>query len=285
MCQKTTSHQINCYTEYNPLYKVILCPPRYMKIRKIINQTQAHFAKENIDTSIAMKQHKALVETLQQENIDIILLPPKKEFPEQVFTRDLAFTLDGQIIVGQLEETIRQGEEEILKAWLDEEGIPYKSITAGPIEGGDVLINENQVWVGNSYRTSKEAINQLRKFLPDMEIIMVPFNGDFLHLDCVFNILSSNEGLIYPPAFAKDELFHLKERFNLFEISDKEQFTLGTNVLSLGKKKVLSLPINRQLNNQLHKWGYQVIEIDITEIIKSGGSFRCVTMPLLRERV
>ncbi len=154
-----------------------------------------------------------------------------------------------------------------------------------PIEGGDVLINENQVWVGNSYRTSKEAINQLRKFLPDMEIITLPFNGDYLHLDCVFNILSSYEGLIYPPAFSKEEVLHLKKHFDLIEVLDEEQFTLGTNVLSLGNKKVLSLPINRQVNNQLHKRGYQVIEVDITEIIKSGGSFRCVSMPLYRERV
>ncbi len=131
MRQKTRSYQINCYTEYDPIHKVILCPPRYMKIREVINKTQAHFVKENIDTSIAMRQHHSLIETLQKENIDVILLPPKEEFPEQVFTRDLAFTAGKQIIVSQLEENIRQGEEKVLKVWLDEEEIPYRAITAG----------------------------------------------------------------------------------------------------------------------------------------------------------
>jgi len=32
----------------------------------------------------------------------------------------------------------------------------------------------------------------------------------------------------------------------------------------------------------LRNHGFEVIEVDITEIIKSGGSFRCCTLPIER---
>jgi N-dimethylarginine dimethylaminohydrolase len=57
---------------------------------------------------------------------------------------------------------------------------------------------------------------------------------------------------------------------------------MGVNVLSLGNKKIISLPQNAEVNHQLSKRGYDVIKIDFSEIIKSGGSFRCCTLPIKR---
>jgi N-dimethylarginine dimethylaminohydrolase len=45
---------------------------------------------------------------------------------------------------------------------------------------------------------------------------------------------------------------------------------------------VFSLPCNKQVNQELRNRGYDIIEVDMTEIIKSGGSFRCCTLPLKR---
>ncbi len=38
-----------CATEYHSLYKVLLCEPQYMEISEIINETQRHYAEDNID--------------------------------------------------------------------------------------------------------------------------------------------------------------------------------------------------------------------------------------------
>ena len=69
---------------------------------------------------------------------------------------------------------------------------------------------------------------------------------------------------------------------NLIEVSESEQFTMGTNVLSIGQKRVFSLPMNRDVNYQIRQHGYEVLEVDFSEIIKSGGSFRCCSMPIVR---
>jgi N-dimethylarginine dimethylaminohydrolase len=75
----------------------------------------------------------------------------------------------------------------------------------------------------------------------------------------------------------------LAKHYDLIHVEEDEQFTLGVNVLSIGNGKVISLPINKNTNKELKKRGYEIIEVDITEIIKSGGSFRCCSMPIVRK--
>ena len=98
----------------------------------------------------------------------------------------------------------------------------------------------------------------------------------------MFNVISPKVALIYPNALNKKDIDLFKTRYHLIEVSEKEQFTLGTNVLSIGNNRILSLPVNKEVNQQLRQHQFEVIEVDITEIIKSGGSFRCCTLPILR---
>lgn len=275
--------QVSCFTEYHPLTQVIVCSPERMKIREVINRTQRYFvqAEGNIDARKAVNQHDHFCQTLQQNGVEVIFLP-SKQLPEQVFTRDIAFVLHHSLFIARLDRDVRQGEEQVLKDWLTRQHIPFEEMQEGSIEGGDVIIDRDTVWVGRSDRTSSEAIQALQDRLPELEVKSVPFDPKYLHLDCVFNVVSEREALIFPPAFKDDQMKAFAARYELIEVSAEEQFTLGTNVLSIGRQKVISLPTNKRVNEQLRLRGYTVIEVDIGEIIKSGGSFRCITMPLKR---
>ncbi len=272
-----------CMNEYDTLKKVILCEPKYMTIRDVINDTQKHFKDVGIDIEKAMQQHKEFVQTLKTNGVEVILLPPDQKYPEQVFTRDIGFTIGQLIFVADMASIVRQGEEEILNNWLQEEDVSYYNIVGAHIEGGDVIIDHPMIYVGISDRTTKASIKHLESILPMFKVIPVPFKNKYLHLDCVFNILSPTEALIYQEAFANSEIELLSAHFDLIEVSKEEQFTLGTNVLSIGHKKILSLPVNKHVNTSLRAKGFTVIEVDISEIIKSGGSFRCCTMPIIRK--
>ena len=284
--QNTTeeNHQMSCYTEYDILKRVILCQPEYMTIRDVINETQKHFKDEGIHIERALEQHNELVSTLRNYDIDVILLPYHKKYPEQVFTRDIGFTLGETIFVADMASDVRKGEENVLKQWLEDEGISYYNIIGDRIEGGDVIIDQDRIYIGLSNRTNQQAIDHLQELLnKQFEVITVCiFKRNFLHLDCVFNVVSPDLALIYSKALKKENIEGFKSRYELIEVSDEEQFTLGTNVLGIGNKRVLSLPVNKEVNEQLRKRNFEVIEVDITEIIKSGGSCRCCTLPILR---
>ncbi len=272
-----------CQTEYDVLKEVIVCPPTYMEIKEVINETQKHYARENIDENKASKQHKTFVQYLRTQGIHVIELKADKRFPEQVFTRDIGYVLGDAILVSKMGSDIREGEEAYLTEWLNNHHLPYYQVKDDSIEGGDVIINGKDIYIGVSGRTTIEATKQVQAKLPHMNVIPVPIKDGYLHLDCVFNIISKTEALIYPDALDKKEIALLNERFDLIEVTEEEQFTLGTNVFSIGNKTVISLPVNNQVNETLRKRGFEVVEIDISEIIKSGGSFRCCTLPLQRE--
>jgi N-dimethylarginine dimethylaminohydrolase len=282
----STSPEVNmksyCANEYDLLKKVILCQPQYMTIREVINETQKHFKNEGIHIERALEQHDVLVKTLRDHDIEVILLPYHKKYPEQVFTRDIGFTLGQTIFVADMAHEVRKGEEDVLKQWLEDEEISYYNLVEDMIEGGDVMIDNDTVYIGLSNRTNQGAVDHLTNLLPHFHIQPIPFNETYLHLDCVFNVVSPDVALIFPDALTKEDIELFKSRYDLIEVSEEEQFTLGTNVFNIGNKRILSLPVNKNVNKQLRKRGFEIIEVDITEIIKSGGSFRCCTLPLLR---
>lgn len=282
---KTVSNKSNvqCQSEYGILKLVVLCEPEYMEIKEVINDVQKKYEDDNIDQELAVKQHRNFEQALRNAGVEIIKLPPSKDHPEQVFTRDIGFTIGNHLFVSEMANPIRQGEEEVLAQWLNNNKIAYKNLSLHSIEGGDVIVDGNRVFVGISDRTCKKAIQNLQKELPDYEIIPIPFNPKYLHLDCVFNILSSEDALIFPEAFEPKIVNLLSSMYHLIEVSETEQFSMGTNVLSIGQNRVLSLPINRDVNYQMKQHGYEVLEVDFSEIIKSGGSFRCCSMPILRQ--
>lgn len=276
---------MSCYTEYDVLKRVMLCQPEYMTIRDVINETQKHFKDEGIHIERALEQHNELISTLRNYDVDVILLPYHKKYPEQVFTRDIGFTLGETVFVADMASDVRKGEEDVLKQWLEDESISYYNIVSDQIEGGDVIIDQDTIYIGLSERTNQQAIDHLDKLLnKQFDVVTIDFQEKFLHLDCVFNVVSPDVALIYPKALKKEDIERFQSRYELIEVSDEEQFTLGTNVLGIGNKRVLSLPVNKEVNEQLRKRNFEVIEVDITEIIKSGGSFRCCTLPILRSK-
>ncbi|KSU62714.1 hypothetical protein AS034_11440 [[Bacillus] enclensis] len=274
--------QLSCPNEFSPLKEVILCEPTYMKIQDIINETQRRYHKENIDVDRAVEQHNKFHEILRENNITTHLLSPKNTFPEQVFTRDIGFTVGRTLFISDMKMPVRQGEEIELRNWLSARGMSYIDLVEDETEGGDVLVHGNTVYIGLSDRTTFEAVERIQSYLPDYNVIPLPIHEDILHLDCIFNIISDNEALIYREGLRGDDITRLSSQFDLIDVCREEQFTMGVNVLSIGNKKVISLPINKGVNKELRDRGFEVIEVEFDEIIKSGGSFRCCTLPLLR---
>ena len=275
------ANTIKCVTEYDTLRRVILCQPEFMAIDEVINEVQKKYEDENIDIQRAMSQHAEFEKLLKENGVEVITLPTSEKYPEQVFTRDIGFTIGNEVFIADLAANIRKGEEITLKEWLIAQDIPYQSAT-DRMEGGDIIVDRYTIYIGISSRTSEEAVNKLEEKLPDHQLKRIPFDGRYLHLDCVFNILSPEKALVFSAAFDQETLHQLADSYQLIEVAEDEQFSLGTNVLSIGNNKIFSLPQNEQVNANLRANGFEVIEVDFSEIIKSGGSFRCCSMPVER---
>lgn len=277
-------NQTDCQNEYDRLKQVVVTKPKYMQINEVINETQKHYLELNIDIDKAVTQHQNFTEVMQDHGVEVFEIEAKPDLNEQVFTRDIGFTIGDRVFVAQMATDLRKGETIHLREFLTDKNASHSEINVDSIEGGDVIIDGKTIWVGISDRTTNEAAQILREQLPDYEIETIHLAADILHLDCAFNLVGAKLGLVYPEGMDKADYQKLASRYELIEVDDEEQFTLGTNVLSIAKGKVISLPENKRTNEKLREAGLEVIEVPFNEIIKSGGSFRCCTMPILREK-
>ena len=64
---------------------------------------------------------------------------------------------------------------------------------------------------------------------------------------------------------------------------DESDTHLAANVLWLDNRRVVSAVKTKKTNALLRKKGYEVIELDFSDLVNQWGSFRCVVCPIDRE--
>ena len=275
--------------EFSQLRTAILCPPTHFEIRKPINVIQAkwHELGRGPDPAKGIHQYEIFKNTLIREGVTVWEIPPSKMYTYQVFTRDICVIASNWTIIANLKFDPRKGEEKEVVKELETRGIAVSYTFEDPaiLEGGDfVSIDHKNVLLGIGDRTNADALERLRVFQPSIKFHPVYLPKDFLHLDVVLNIVSENIALAYLPALADDTLALLKSRrFRIIEVSSEEQETMATNALAIGNNKVIAAASNGHANEKMKKEGLEVIEIDMSEILKGGGGPRCMTLPVLRD--
>ena len=108
-----------------------------------------------------------------------------------------------------------------------------------------------------------------------------------MHLDCCFQPIGLNKGIIYKSGFREEaDYMYLETLFgkeNLFHITRDEMYTMNSNVFSIDSTVVVSEKNFTRLNNWLRSEGFTVEEIPYAEISKQEGLLRCSTLPLIRD--
>jgi N-dimethylarginine dimethylaminohydrolase len=75
----------------------------------------------------------------------------------------------------------------------------------------------------------------------------------------------------------------LEHRFDLIELDSVEaSLHLAANLLWLDERRVVSGSAAQRTNELLRSKGYEVRELDSSQLVCMWGSLRCVTCPLVR---
>jgi N-dimethylarginine dimethylaminohydrolase len=108
-----------------------------------------------------------------------------------------------------------------------------------------------------------------------------------LHLDCCFQPVGKNKGIIYKSGFREESdyvfLVKLFGKENLFHITRDEMYHMNSNVFSIDENVVVSERNFTRLNQWLRSNDFVVEEIPYAEIAKQEGLLRCSTLPLIRD--
>ncbi len=275
--------------EYSNLHSVIMCPPVNFEIIKPINIVQSKWHKRGLgpDPVRRLQQYAAYKDILINEGVVVWEVSPSKAFTYQVFTRDVGVVTKEGAIIANFKFSPRKGEEKEVVKELKRRSIAISHLFDEPaiFEGGDLIfIDQENVLIGFGDRTNLHALASLRSIESSFNVHSIQLPKDFLHLDVVLNIISPNTALAYTPALSADSLSLLEEfGLQIIEISSDEQETMATNVLAIGNGKIIAASCNKKTNNKMKKEGFEIIETEMSEILKGGGGPRCMTLPVFRK--
>ena len=140
----------------------------------------------------------------------------------------------------------RRGEYAPVIRFYQEAEIPIRGmITAGALEGGDVMIVEPGVMlIGNGEeRTEIQAARQLAGWMEELgwEVRIEPIPSQFVHIDVLVSILAPKLAAVCVESASGGLVRWLRAQgFEILEVSAADAFELGVNAISLGDERVLS---------------------------------------------
>lgn len=279
-------------SEYGPLRDVLLCPPdnfRWLPTSVISKGTLE--SGRSYDPELAASQHREMVQAYEEAGVRVHFLEPDPALPYQVFARDSSVAAPVGGIVTQPAQPWRRGEYAPVIRFYQGAGVPiHRMITAGSLEGGDVVIVEpGTLLIGNGEeRTEGAAARQLGAWFEELgwEVRIEPIPSHFVHIDVLVSVLAPKLAAVCVEA-ASTGLVRWFEGlgFEILEVSVEDAFGLGVNAISLGEDRVISTRRSERLNEQLRSLGLTVFDPDLEMFTLGGGGAHCLAQPLRRERV
>lgn len=251
-----------------------------------------------------VKEMEALNDVFKRYNITV-LRPKLIQNYNQIFTRDIGFVIDDVFIKANILPD-RERELEAID-YVIEQLNPMK-VAKPPkevhIEGGDVMLWNDYIFIGTykgsdykdyiTARTNKEGVEYIKALFPhkkvkDFDLVKSKLEArdNALHLDCCFQPVGTNNGIIYKSGFREESdyvyLIKLFGKENLFHITREEMYDMNSNVFSIDENVVVSEKNFTRLNTWLQSNNFIVEEVPYAEIAKQEGLLRCSTLPLIRD--
>lgn len=246
----------------------------------------------------------AFNQVFQKYNVTVFR-PETIENYNQIFARDIGFVIDDTFIKANILPD-RERELDAIQYVIDQ--INPKNVVRPPeevhIEGGDVMLWNDHIFIGTykgsdykdyiTARTNMQGVQYLKDLFPNKKVkefdlvkSKIEARDNALHLDCCFQPVGTDKGIIYKSGFREEAdyvyLVNLFGKDNLFHITRDEMYDMNSNVFSIAPDVVVSEKKFTRLNHWLRENGFTVEEIPYAEIAKQEGLLRCSTLPLIRD--
>lgn len=230
-----------------------------------------------VDVDLARKQHGDFCDALVKIGYRIVVtMPANDDLPDSVFIEDPAIILGDTLVITRLTRQERRGEEEELEEAL-KLYFQYIMRINDPdlVEGGDVLVTNDTVYIGLSSRTNLTGAAQLERIakLLNYGTKMIELPNDRLHLKGEVTYHPDTNLIITTPRIASEFRMTGKTVIEIPVDNDLDRF--GANCISKGNMIITTneCPAAERI---LRAYGFIVLPVDLSEFNKIDGAMSCL---------
>ncbi|MED5812778.1 dimethylarginine dimethylaminohydrolase family protein [Mycolicibacterium sp. 050232] len=252
--------------------------PEYFTVEYAINPWMD--TATPVDTALALVQWDALRRVYADLGHTVDLVTPRAGLPDMVYAANGGFLVGDTAVVARFAYPQRAGEADAYAEWMRAAG--YRPVRTDHVnEGqGDLLLVGSNLLAGYGFRTDIRAHGEIAAVtgldVTSLELV----DPRFYHLDTALAVLDDSTIAYYPPAFSDDARKRLAELFGAaIEVGPADAYVLGLNVVSDGRHVVMPAAATG-FAAQLRRAGFEPIGVDLSELLKGGGSVKCCTLEL-----
>jgi len=232
-----------------------------------------YVTRARVDLELAQQQWTDYIDKVEDAGWQAVQAPPAPSCPDGVFIEDPVVVYKDVAVITRPSVESRRKERSGLARTMESLGYSVRRIEgSGALEGGDVLIVRNDIYVGVGGRSNTEGVEQLRATIEPMggKVIAVPM-GRALHLKSAVTALPDDSFIGYRPALTDPELFP-----KLHSVPELQ----GSNVVLLGGDRVLMAANCSGSAAVVEDIGFEVVSVDISEFQKLEGDVTCLSVRL-----
>ncbi|MEU6484231.1 dimethylargininase [Streptomyces sp. NPDC046887] len=257
----------------------VMCRPEHFEVSYSINPWMD--PAKPTDPALALAQWEDLRDLYVSLGHDVRTIEPAAGLPDMVFAANGALVVDGKVLVSRFRHPERQAEADHWAAWFRDRGYQDVVQAAFTSEGeGDYVTTDRAILAGNGFRSDPYSQAEARALFNRPVISLKLIDPRFYHLDTALAALGDDEIVYYPGAFDAESRQVLRGLFPNAVIADEEDALLfGLNLVSDGLNAILPEPATG-LAAKLRAHGFRTHHIDLSELLKSGGSVKCCTLEL-----
>jgi N-dimethylarginine dimethylaminohydrolase len=232
----------------------------------------------SVDTHVAMNQWETLRQTYKELGHTVELVEPVAGLPDMVYAANGGLLVNGKAVVARFAYPQRAGESAAYAEWMARHGFDPAE-TRHVNEGqGDLLVVGSIVLAGYGFRTERKAHAEIAALVGMPVVSLELVDPRFYHLDTALAVLDDTTIAYYPPAFSDEAHAQLLELFpDAIEVGSADADVLGLNAVSDGLNVVLPAAATG-FAEQLRDAGFRPIGVDLSELLKGGGSVKCCTL-------
>ncbi|SON61712.1 hypothetical protein MSIMFI_03229 [Mycobacterium simulans] len=255
-----------------------MTPPTYFGVEYAINPWMD--VGTRVDVDVATAQWEQLRQTYLRLGHAVHLVEPMAGLPDMVYAANGGFIANDVAVVAKFRFAERAGESNAYAKWMSSVG--YRPVFTRHVnEGqGDLLMVGEMVLGGYGFRTDMRAHAEIGRALTMPVISLELVDPRFYHLDTALAVLDDHTIAYYPPAFSAATQLQLHGMFpNAILVSSADAYAFGLNAVSDGRNVVLPAAATG-FATQLAEAGFEPVGVDLSELLKGGGSIKCCTLEL-----